>query len=36
MVWQYNTHIGDSRATDMASEGMVNAEHLVRKKLQAK
>jgi erythromycin esterase len=30
IVWEHNTHIGDARATDMASEGMVNVGQLVR------
>jgi erythromycin esterase-like protein len=29
IVWEHNTHIGDARATDMASEGMVNVGQLV-------
>jgi erythromycin esterase-like protein len=24
LIWEHNTHVGDARATDMASEGMVN------------
>jgi erythromycin esterase len=31
IVWEHNTHIGDARATEMASEGMVNVGYLVRK-----
>jgi len=30
IVWEHNTHIGDARATDMQSEGMVNVGQLVR------
>ncbi|RXJ00276.1 erythromycin esterase family protein [Anaerobacillus alkaliphilus] len=30
IVWEHNTHIGDARATDMASEGMVNVGQLTR------
>ncbi|WP_078592767.1 erythromycin esterase family protein [Evansella clarkii] len=30
IVWEHNTHIGDARATDMASEGMVNVGQLAR------
>ena len=30
IVWKHNTHIGDARATDMASEGMVNVVQLLR------
>jgi erythromycin esterase-like protein len=29
VIWEHNTHIGDARATDMASEGMVNVGQLV-------
>jgi erythromycin esterase-like protein len=29
IVWEHNTHVGDARATDMASEGMVNVGQLV-------
>ena len=29
IVWEHNTHIGDARATDMASEGMVNVGQLI-------
>ncbi|MFT4973947.1 MAG: erythromycin esterase [Saprospiraceae bacterium] len=32
IVWAHNTHIGDARATDMASEGMVNVGQLLREK----
>ncbi|MCW3051506.1 MAG: protein-L-isoaspartate O-methyltransferase [Chthonomonadales bacterium] len=30
IVWEHNTHIGDARFTDMASDGMVNVGQLVR------
>jgi erythromycin esterase-like protein len=30
IVWEHNTHIGDARETDMASDGMVNVGQLVR------
>lgn len=30
IVWEHNTHIGDARATDMASDGMLNVGQLVR------
>ena len=30
IFWEHNTHIGDARATDMASEGMVNVVQLLR------
>jgi erythromycin esterase len=30
IIWEHNTHIGDARATDMASAGMVNVGQLVR------
>jgi erythromycin esterase len=30
IVWEHNTHIGDARATDMASEGLVNVGQLLR------
>ncbi|MFQ3174670.1 MAG: erythromycin esterase, partial [Flavobacterium sp.] len=32
IVWEHNTHIGDARATDMTSEGMVNVGQLLREK----
>lgn len=32
IVWEHNTHVGDARATDMKSEGMVNIGELGRKK----
>jgi erythromycin esterase-like protein len=30
IVWAHNTHVGDARATDMASEGMLNIGQLAR------
>jgi erythromycin esterase len=30
IVWEHNTHIGDARATNMESEGMVNVGQLLR------
>lgn len=32
IVWEHNTHIGDARATDMASAGLVNTGQLAREK----
>ena len=32
IIWEHNTHIGDTRATDMANEGMVNVGQLTREK----
>jgi erythromycin esterase len=32
VVWQHNAHIGDARATDMSSEGMVNLGQLITEK----
>lgn len=32
IVWEHNTHIGDARATEMASQGMVNVGQLLREK----
>lgn len=32
IVWAHNTHVGDARATDMSSEGMVNVGELVTDK----
>jgi erythromycin esterase-like protein len=32
IVWEHNTHIGDARATDMASAGMVNVGQLIRER----
>lgn len=34
IVWEHNTHIGDARATNMASEGMVNVGQLLREQHQ--
>ncbi|WP_235336412.1 erythromycin esterase family protein [Pontibacter korlensis] len=31
IVWEHNTHVGDARYTDMASQGEVNVGQLVRK-----
>lgn len=36
IVWEHNTHIGDSRATDMIDEGMYNIGELVRMEHQSK
>jgi erythromycin esterase-like protein len=30
IIWEHNTHVGDARYTDMATEGMVNVGQLVR------
>lgn len=30
IIWEHNTHIGDARATDMESDGMVNVGQLLR------
>ncbi|WP_226668063.1 erythromycin esterase family protein [Metabacillus litoralis] len=30
IVWEHNTHVGDARATDMLSEGIVNVGQLLR------
>lgn len=30
IVWEHNTHIGDARATDMMTEGMINVGQLMR------
>lgn len=30
IIWEHNTHIGDARATDMATNGLVNVGQLVR------
>jgi erythromycin esterase len=30
IVWEHNTHVGDARYTDMATQGMVNVGQLVR------
>lgn len=32
LVWEHNTHIGDARATDMASDGLTNVGQLVRER----
>jgi len=32
IVWEHNTHVGDARATDMATAGMVNVGQLVRER----
>ena len=32
VVWEHNTHVGDARYTDMASDGTVNVGQLVREK----
>lgn len=32
IVWEHNTHIGDTRATDMARDGMLNVGQLVRER----
>ena len=32
IVWEHNTHIGDARATDMASAGMINVGQEVRQR----
>lgn len=32
IVWEHNTHIGDARATDMATEGLVNVGQILREK----
>lgn len=32
VVWEHNTHIGDARATDMATAGMVNVGQLARER----
>lgn len=36
IVWEHNTHIGDARATDMATEGMVNVGQLTTEEHAAK
>jgi erythromycin esterase-like protein len=33
IIWEHNTHVGDARFTDMASQGMVNVGQLVREEL---
>jgi erythromycin esterase-like protein len=32
LVWEHNTHVGDARATDMATAGLVNVGQLVRER----
>lgn len=32
IIWEHNTHIGDARATPMASQGMVNTGQLARQR----
>jgi erythromycin esterase len=32
IVWEHNTHVGDARATDMASAGMLNVGQVVRQR----
>jgi len=32
LVWEHNTHVGDARATDMASDGLVNVGQLMRER----
>ncbi len=32
IVWEHNTHVGDARATDMATVGMVNVGQLTRER----
>lgn len=32
IVWEHNTHVGDARATDMATSGLVNVGQLVRER----
>ncbi|GAA2100084.1 hypothetical protein GCM10009841_14480 [Microlunatus panaciterrae] len=32
LIWEHNTHVGDARATDMASAGMVNVGQLMRER----
>jgi erythromycin esterase-like protein len=32
LVWEHNTHVGDARATDMASGGLVNVGQLMRER----
>lgn len=36
IIWEHNTHIGDARATDMASEGMVNVGQLLKESHEKK
>lgn len=32
VIWEHNTHIGDARATDMATDGMINIGQLIRER----
>ena len=32
LIWAHNTHVGDSRATDMAAAGMVNIGEIIRER----
>ena len=32
VVWEHNTHVGDARATDMGTAGMINVGQLVRER----
>ena len=32
LVWEHNTHVGDARATDMSSAGLVNVGQLLRER----
>jgi erythromycin esterase len=32
LVWEHNTHVGDARATDMASSGLVNVGQIMRER----
>ena len=32
LIWEHNTHVGDARATDMASDGLVNVGQLMRER----
>jgi len=32
IVWTYNTHIGDTRATDMSKDNIINLGQLVRER----
>lgn len=35
IVWEHNTHIGDARATNMKSEGLINVGQLVKEEHEA-
>src|SRR6478609_2090669 len=35
LVWEHNSHIGDARATDMASSGLTNVGQLIRERHSA-